>query len=283
MRRKTLLAFFLVLLPLFSGAQEIIYEQQDSIEIEEIIKKHSAIRYDDKGDLIIAVANEFIGRKYVAGTLESSKDEPLYISCNRLDCTTFVELVGAISMSIAKEERSFRSVCGNLERLRYRGGVRNGYASRLHYMSWWIADNTAKGILEEVTANSCHKEYELKLDFMSTHPVNYSILEEDPAMQAQIAGLEKPFHGVTVKYIPKELLDGGEESLDIKNGDIIALVTSIKGLDVSHVGFACWKNGRLHLVHASSSKGKVINDTENLFRYQKGKSRQTGIRVIRFK
>ena len=271
----------LLLFGMHATAQDVIYEKSDSIFIESIMRKHSAIEYSNQGELAIAVAREFIGRKYVAGTLDDKESEPLYISCDKIDCTTFVELVTAIVMSITDKECSFEGTCSNLQKIRYRSGVRNGYTSRLHYISWWIADNAARGTVKDVTGDTKHRQRTLELNFMSTHPGSYPMLKDNTAMLAAIAELEKPFCRTQDTYIPKELLDNGKEILKIKNGDIIALVTTIKGLDVSHIGFAYWKEGKLHLLHASSSKGEVIEDQMTLFDYQKGNNRQIGIKAIR--
>ena len=280
MIKKIAMTLF-ALLPMMTIAQDIIYDKSDSIVIEKILKKHSAKKYGNKGELTLAIAQEFIGKKYVAGTLENGAAEPLFISCEKFDCSTFVELVTAISLTASQHGDSFYDVCKNLEKLRYREGARNGYLSRLHYISWWIADNTAKGIIDDVTGHTEHESRKQILDFMSTHPDGYPLLKGDSAMQEQIAALEKPFCGTEVLYIAKAILNRGKEMLDIRNGDIIALVTTIKGLDTSHVGFAYWNDGRLHLLHASSDKGKVIKDTTTLFNYQKNKSKQIGIKVIR--
>lgn len=281
--RRGVIMTLLFLLPMLSSAQDVIYEKNDSMTIERILHKHSGNRHIDTGGLLLAVADEFIGCKYVPNTLDGHDGEPLYISCTRLDCTTFVELVVAIAISIKEEKANFVTVCHNLERLRYRNGRRDEYASRLHYISWWITDNTGLGILEEVTTATTHKQQKLKLNFMSTHPESYAMLRNDTAMQARIASLEMPFRNINVPYIPKELLNDNRESMDIEDGDIVALVTNIDGLDVSHIGFAFWQDGKLHLLHASSGEGKVIRDHTTLFSYQMGKSRQTGIRVIRIK
>ena len=40
------------------------------------------------------------------------------------------------------------------------------------------------------------------------------------------------------------------------NGDIIAITTKMPGLDIAHVGIAEYKEGKLHLLHASSTLGK---------------------------
>ena len=71
------------------------------------------------------------------------------------------------------------------------------------------------------------------------------------------------------------------EDLKIKNGDILAITTHIKGLDVVHVGFAIWKGEKLHLLHASSNAMKVIEDPQSLYEYSKNKKAHTGVRAIR--
>lgn len=278
---KSIITTLLLLLPLLATAQDILYDRNDSTAIEEIIRKHSATTYNSQGELIIAIAKEFIGKRYIPNTLDNGKDEPLFISCDSLDCSTFVELVSAIALSIERHEPTFTATCSNLEKLRYRNGKRDGYGSRLHYTSWWIADNASRGIIEEVTSRTEHKQQSLNLNFMSSHPGSYAMLKEDTAMQARITELEKPFRGITVPYIPKQMLGMNRKNLKIENGDIIALVTTIEGLDVSHVGFALWIGESLHLIHASSSKGEVIIDPATLHSYQQKKKRQIGIRVLR--
>ena len=116
---------------------------------------------------------------------------------------------------------------------------------------------------------------------MSSHPDNYRQLKENPRVISEIEKFEIPYRDISISYIPKDKLNAGSNILNIKNGDIIALVTTINGLDVTHVGFAFWKDEELHLMHASSKEGKVIKDKTTLYEYQKGKKSQTGIRVIR--
>lgn len=83
-------------------------------------------------------------------------------------------------------------------------------------------------------------------------------------MISQMIEIERKWKNVPVSYIPKTSLNVSSEELDIKNGDIIAITTNIKGLDVVHTGFACWVDGKLHLLHASSVMKKVILDSQTL-------------------
>ena len=167
--------------------------------------------------------------------------------------------------------------------IRYRNGKQAGYVSRLHYFSDWIKDNEQKGIVHERTGELGFAASQvLNLDFMSTHSDNYHRLKNNHSMISQMIEIEKKKKNVPVSYIPKTSLNVSSEELDIKNGDIIAITTNIKGLDVVHTGFACWVDGKLHLLHASSVMKKVILDSQTLFEYSKNKKAHTGVRVISF-
>jgi len=80
-------------------------------------------------------------------------------------------------------------------------------------------------------------------------------------------------------YIPKSEIQLIEKQL--KEGDIIAITTPIPKLDVSHVGFAVWQKGRIHLLHASSEAGQVVISEKPLAKYLVGNKNQTGIMVAR--
>ena len=268
------------MLPFVAMSQSVIYEKQDSIRIEQILHGANNAIPSTTGERIISIAHEFIGEKYVGGTLEHGGEEPLFISCTELDCTTFVELVLAIAKTANDGNHLLTDVCSNLETIRYRNGKNNGYTSRLHYISWWITDSAKTGVIEEITSQISNKKQQLGLNFMSTHPSNYPILAEYPEYIKEIEQLETPYRDVEAHYIPKEDIDYAGHK-NIKAGDIIAITTSIPGLDVTHMGFAYYTNDVLYLMHASSGKGMVIKDSIPLRDYLANNKRHTGIRVFR--
>ena len=279
--KKILATIILALLPIAAMPQKAIYTSTDSIKIENILlRSTNNEEASSTGERIISIANEFIGEKYVGGTLEQGAEEPLFISCTELDCTTFVELVIAIAKTANDGSGRFTDVLHNLESIRYHNGRNDGYTSRLHYISWWIADSAKTGIIEEVTSQISNKKQPLDLNFMSTHPSSYPMLADSPERIKQIELLEIPYRGIEVNYIPKEDVDyAGHEN--IKTGDIIAITTSIPGLDVAHMGFAYYTNNVLCLIHASSGKGMVIKDSTPLCDYLANNRRHAGIRVFR--
>lgn len=263
-------------------AQDIIYSRQDSIFVVHLLQKYITCE-KEKGELVLAIATEFMGHKYVAGTLEKGTGEPLVINTQEVDCTTFVEQVLAIYATISGGEKEFHAMCRNLQRIRYRGGRREGYATRLHYTSQWIADSAKHNIIEEIEYGKMGKRKAVELFFMSNNPASYKLLKEDSLLVKDIEKWEKAFCGKECCFIPKKELYKTHSELPIKNGDIIALTTNIKGLDVSHMGIAFWQEGRLHMLHASSAEGKVIKEERTLYEYQKNKKSHTGVRVFRVK
>ncbi len=230
------------------------------------------------GETIIEVGKTFIGTPYVAKTLEIGPKETLVINLQGLDCTTFVENVLALSLMLIHDKDDFNSYTYYLEKIRYRDGKLDGYGSRLHYFTEWISNNEQKGFIKNITNNIGGVEIDKNIDFMSTHRELYPFLKED----SNFTGIQQAEINIGksgICFLPKSEIQKNESL--IKSGDIIALTTSIKGLDVTHTGFAIRKKtGRIHLLHASS-KGQVVISKFPLTDYLQGIKKNTGIIVSR--
>ena len=266
---------------IFCFACSLFASEKDSIQVEKWLVE--AIELSQDSCRTLHFAKKMLGVPYVAGTLDGNEEEKLVVCTNALDCTTFVETVLALALAEREKKCDFSGFKESLKRIRYRGGIMNGYASRLHYFSDWIHDNERKGVVKECTAeSSCEQSMSLWLDYMSTHVNSYLPMRKDTSLVREIMCQEKAWHGVEVFFIPKNKLNLPPEELSIKNGDILAITTAIPGLDVVHVGFAFWNKGELHMLHASSVAGKVIEDQQSLYEYSKNKKAHTGVRAIRF-
>ena len=254
--------------------------EQDSIKVEKWLKEAISLPQDSCRTLHFA--KQMLGVPYVAGTLDGNEEEQLVIRTDALDCTTFVETVLALCVADKREEQSFAGFKKALTDVRYRDGVLDGYASRLHYFSDWISNNERMGFVKECTSEtSCSQPKELWLNFMTTHVDSYLPMKKDSSLISRMDAIEKAWQGVEVSFIPKNKLHLSPDDLKIKNGDILTITTNIKGLDVVHVGFAFWKSGQLYLLHASSVAKKVIEDPLSLYDYSWNKKAHTGVRVIR--
>ena len=259
----------------------VFADEQDRVSIEKWLQEAVFLPKDSCRTLHFA--KKMLGVPYVAGTLDGNEEEQLVVMVDSLDCTTFVETVLAFCIADKRGERDYEGFKKSLTQIRYRDGILNGYTSRLHYFSDWICNNEQMGFVKECTSETaCSLPKELWLDFMTTHVDSYLPMKKNPELVKEMASHEKNWQGTVVSYIPKEKLNLPPEGLKIKDGDVLALVTNIKGLDVVHVGFAFWKDNQLHLLHASSSAKKVIEDPKTQYESSKNTKAHIGVRAIRF-
>lgn len=261
----------------------VFSSKADSLRIDSLLNASSERSYKTNSERLLFFAKSFIGTPYKGGTLDSGRNETLIVRTDSLDCTTYVETVLALYLSSFKDNPGYDDFSEELRYIRYRGGVIDGYASRLHYFSDWASDNEKKGILREVTQEGEHDVRLCSLNYMTTHSNLYRQLKDNDSLISEISKVEKSWIDYKMPYIPKNVLNSSKDDSLVEDGDILALTTNISGLDVLHLGFALWIDGRLHLLHASSLHGKVIIDTSTIFDYLKNRNKHTGIRVLMVK
>ncbi len=234
-----------------------------------------------KANLMIVNGLKLLGTPYVAHTLEvNSPKESLVVNLKQVDCTTFVEY--ALARSLCKIQGDSAQFIANLTKIRYRNGIINDYPSRLHYSTEWVMNGLKNGYLEDVAAKYSKDTTTVHVSFMSAHPDKYLQLKDSPSTVALIAQKEKDLSGKIVHYVPTSKLPAKGLKW-IHNGDIILLVTNMKGLDNSHLGIAIYRCGELHLLHASSLDMKVKIQEEPLCEQLAKRKGCLGIRVVRMK
>ncbi len=268
-----------------SAQKKVIYKASDSIKVEKLLKE--AAHLPKNTNKVLFFARKFIGIPYVAHTLEIGETENLVVNLDELDCTTYVDVVTALTLASQNRKNTFKDFCHYLQHQRYPNGVITDYTSRNHYYSSWILNCEKQGFTHEINSEDCKKGHfcasqKILCNYMTKHPDKYKALSEHPEYIKAIKSTESQLNSMTVKYIPNHLLGLSQKKLDcIQNGDILALVTSKEGLDVSHLGFAVWQGGRLHLLNASSLYKKVVLDKNTLQSYNTKQRTNIGVRVIR--
>jgi len=229
-------------------------------------------------ELAIKVGRFFLNTPYGSSTLEVPGEEILVVNFRQVDCVTFIEYTVVLTRLIRDKVTNIDTFAAILQKVRYRGGILNGYASRLHYFSDWLYDNQLKGFLIDITETMGGKSCKKKINFMTRHPDEYPALNEAASFEEMLLVEEKlrnrPFH-----RIPKADLPDWEE--EIKDGDILGITSAKTGLDVMHVAMAVHIDGELHLLHASCAEGRVMVSSATLSEYLDEKPERTGIMVGR--
>ena len=239
------------------------------------------------GEVVATLGTTFVGTPYEPGTLEIPGPERLVVNLRTFDCVTLVEhvlvlarLTVAADAQLLDNEASFRNwYRAELTGLRYRDGVLSGYPSRLHYFSEWIRDAEAKGLARSVTEELGGIEDLRPIGFMSANPGSYRQLGEDPGVLEAIREMERWVTEAPRFYIPQDQIADQEDR--IQDGDVIAAVSTLDGLDIAHTGIALWQGDRLHLLHAPLVGDSVEISMRPLAERIQGFSTQMGIMVAR--
>lgn len=256
----------------FSLSFQAVSQENDKQIFDKVMKTSLPA---GKAQRILKIAEYFQESPYVANTLDINPKEELVVNLRDFDCATFVESCIALGLTT---DQSFETFQKNLQKLRYRGGKIEHYGSRLHYFTDWLSENERKGIIKNVSRECGGKPFVKVVDFMTAHVGKYPQLENYRALEA-VRMAEVNLDKQKLFFIPKTLVSKIENY--ISDGDIIAITTSLKGLDVSHEGFAIRQNGRIHLLHASLDLKKVVITNEPLAEYLAKHPAQTGIMVAR--
>ena len=250
-------------------------------------------------ELVVQVALQMLGTPYLWASLER-EPEQLQVYLDKTDCILFVELSTCMALtlkgkrivqdgngiyyrnrptpSVEDAEPSYALLCENIRNMRYRLGIVNGYASRIHYTSEWLLQNATNGILREYTSE-LGKEFEQTFSYMSDHPQTYIQLSHDSRQLTRIYLIEqhlnaqKPYY-----YISQDELNNPEVTAQIQSGDIITFISPREGLDLAHVAIAYEYDGAMHFIHASYGGKQVMIEPKTLAEYA-----TNGIRVSRLR
>jgi len=285
---KTHVLTLLVLFSLFScisttknpdvDSEKIIYQLKDKEILEQVIDLYSAEKEAITSALMVKVGSFFLETPYVAHTLETG-EEQLVINLREMDCTTFAENCLAISRTIKSDTHTFEQFCSELQFIRYRDGLIDGYPSRLHYFCDWILNNQQKNLIADMSQEIAQTPFPKQINFMSTHPDSYRQLKESAPLVDLIAAQEKEISARLMFYIPETKVAELESKL--MDGDIAGITTSIEGIAIQHVVILIRQEGRIHLMHASSKAEKVVVSDFTLEEYLLNSKSASGIMLAR--
>lgn len=271
-----------------SGPTEIhwVTTPADSLLAEKVLAELESGPQGTVAEMMVRAGKALEGQEYVAGTLDerdgsdgapdaAGNGEQFRIYLTRTDCIIFVETCLALART-AEQGGGFSMLADEIRQSRYRDGRVESYADRLHYTTEWARQGEARGVLKDVTRALGGAPLDHPINYMSSHPESYPLMDDVNAIKE----VEDKLNSEPRFYIPKDNL--GQALQGIRTGDIICLVTSVKGLDISHVMMAVADTpGTVRLLHASTGPMKVVMDSRTLPQYLSTRSSVIGIQVLR--
>ncbi len=271
-----------------TAAEEALRPQPDSAAAEQFRQLVSYAQAENlsaqpTGAVMQALGEQLIGAPYVVGPLDGTDEETLVCRLDGFDCYTFVDAMLAMARGVTAGDYSYDGYARRTLEQRYRGGEKDGYCSRLHYFTEWIADNARRGHLRSITREIGGEPLEKDLSFMTEHRDRYPRFADDGSAAHDslfqcIRGMEARLDTLTIYHVPQARI--AEVYDRLQAGDVVAFSTDIGGLDVTHTGLVYkGADGSTGLLHASTSGGVKVSP--DLQRYVENVPRQVGIVVAR--
>lgn len=180
-------------------------------------------------DLISA---RFVGLPYAQNPLGGGPGLPeaLTVSFDSFDCVTYMET--ALALALSADAGGFLDT---LRMLRYEGG-QVSWHKRNHYMTDWVGNNVAAGLVINLTAGPLAVEVSRRLSVIKALP------ERD----------------VSFLVYRKQTLPSFAPA--VETGDLVLFASAKRNLDFFHTGLAVRRGGALLLRHATRSAGAVVEE-----------------------
>ena len=255
---------------------------KDQTEVESLIKKAETMTPQKRVEFISA---SLLGRKYHPDTkkrikkqrkkktenVEADNKKPFPVKIlpsdlQYLDCMTYVEHVLALA---ASRKASYRNeFLPRLVDVMYcaKGQPLMNH-HRNHFTSVWADKNENKGYLKNVARN--HPKATRRSLVLNKVGENRTFYVKDSFKIFESSQ--------SIWYFDRQTILNKEFKL--KSGDIVAMVTSKKGLDVTHMGFYIENKDKKLLRHASYKLNLVID--QDFYQYLEKHDSTKGLMVFR--
>lgn len=288
LRLKIRFLFFFVLLSFQVAANPVLPEQQAEKTLEKVYHSLNEMPTATMTARLETVSKQLLGKPYILGALGEGQhglydQRPLY-RVDGFDCETYVDTVLAIAL--AKDIPTFKQC---INQIRYRKG-QVSFFNRNHFASLdWNQNNQRQGFIQDITKKITNQEQKPVAEMaraLINKPSWYQHFginkiristHSDEAREKRLAALKKKGRELetveaVIPYIPLDVLfnEHGHANQhlfqQIPNGAIIEIIRpnwDLKKqigtcLNVSHLGFAFWEQGRLLYREASSIHQQTI-------------------------
>ena len=230
------------------------------------------------GELVVRIGKQQLGKPYFDAPWVPGP-EVLECDVNSFQCVSFVESSLSLARCVWRGDSTPACFLRELQDTRYRNGIIDGFASRLHYYEEWLIDNARRGHLRSMTALLGGKPHPMVFSLMSTHPNDYPALQ-DANVRASIAAIEAGLTHQVIYVLDREHV--AEAEAGMHTGDVIAITTAKAGILISHTGLVSKDaQGVAHLLHASSLRKHVVLTEKDLADYLSHGRDRRGILVAR--
>lgn len=253
---------------------------QDTTKAMELIREfHNP--GGDPSKITGKIAEKLVGAAYEPITKQDSTGA-VEIRLDGFDEFSFVNTVAALAKTATSPGHARpKDLEIMLEQLTFRRGEADGFPTRMVYGGDWVVDNRSRGNIKEITEDYSENFKTKSLEWVSRHREDYAALKDSATYERQKM-VEFGYRTFKIPHMKRESADWKQIVPELREGDLIMILTNQPDKDVWEMGYLVKRADGMHLIHASESEGKVVEESEPLGRYIKRNAKQVyGWRWIR--
>lgn len=258
-----------------------VHDNAVSPDIDSLLKKMTELKLNRIGK-IARLAELLEGTPGVSFRQSfASNTRPMDFS-GGLDSREFVEAIMAVVLASENENPDKNAFLRELEKVRYRTGTDNGYASRLLYGADWIIDNSYRGNIREYTNDFETNTFQIKtLDYISSHRDEFAGLKDSVAFE-RMKAIEMGYRAHKIPFL-KVPTAGKKDIIEaMQSGDIIMILGKQPGMDINDMGIILIKEGKPRLMHVNTMTNKWTLEQPTLVELLKHNTKSIqGYRIMR--
>lgn len=253
-----------------TGAQEY-HAPEDTVKVMGLLREFRNPG-GSPSDLAGKIAERLIGTPYAPVTKDDSVSRN-EVRMDAMDDMAFLNAVTALSRRATSPGLlRFYDYAASLRDVTFRHGEDKGFPTRMVYAADWVGDNKARGNVKEFTEDYSNLFKTKSLDNVTRHRDEYAALRDSATYEAWRM-VEFGFRTHKIPHMRRESTEWKDVSANIKDGDIIMLLTSANDIDVYETGILRHRDDGFHLIHVDEKEGRIVEEQEPIGRYIKRNSK----------
>lgn len=241
-----------------------VHCEKDTAEVRELVTTLAAL--PTTGERVLAAAESFVGSGH-DDYLNTDSTATLRINVDTFTPLAFINASMAAAKAAEVSGGGWRAYAEALRNLACRRGEDNGFPSLFYHSSDWIGDNIYRGNFVELTDRYAGaRSMTTSLDYLSTHREEFPALA-NPDTYDKVRMTEMGFRSHKLPYLPRQVAGDKDFIADLKNGDVIVMITNKERTDTYDIGIVKMEEDGPHLIHFDRKTGLIAEEEENLKRY----------------
>lgn len=227
----------------------------------------------DPAELCAAIASKFVGVPYAEVTRQDSVGA-VELRLDGFDQFSFVNSVAALARTATSPGVLLpRDIEMALENMSFRHGEADGFSTRMLYGGDWAIDNKARKNVKELTEDYSDQFKTKSLTWVTRHRDQYPALKDSATYERQRM-VEMGFRTMKIPHMKRESTEWKEIAPELRDGDLIMLLTNNPDKDIYDMGYLVRRPDGMHLIHASASEGKVVEEPETIGRFIRKRAKE---------